>query len=299
MFETNLHPSNYFALLRKMKFHDELRKLCLDAVRGDERTFIPIRQWFHIMVRKPKTRYNQKCLLAETKYVHSWDQQTPLHKLLSKCPPLDVIELYRASAPEVVMMMDENGMLPLHVVCYNYHYFMIPYATHRWTLGLLDMLTKQHPETLCMKDRFGSSPLDIMKNRGWFQQTDNNEMMLLHHACMHVISLPLLKFIVDGSPDGFNIADNYGRTPSALLKTSGLAELEDECWRVMLHHICIQDECSNDILKLVLTAFPEAITMPDKFGLNPFHYACLNKSLFIEVLKDIILFCPEIIITNK
>jgi hypothetical protein len=45
----------------------------LDAVRGDESAFIPIRQWFLKIVKQPKTHYNQKCLIAETKYVHPWD----------------------------------------------------------------------------------------------------------------------------------------------------------------------------------------------------------------------------------
>jgi ankyrin repeat protein len=278
-----------------MKFHHNLRLLSIDAIRGNEETFIPIRQWFQKMIGKPKTRYNQKCITAETKYCHPWDRRTPLHILLSKCCPIDIIELYLIVAPEVALMMDNDCMLPLHVTCYNYHDLVIPYANH--SLELLDMLTKRHPETMLMNDRFGRSPAEIMRSDEWFQDTDNNGMTLLHHACQHNLSLPLLNFIVDGSSNCDKVADSYGRTPSILLKTSGLAEIKDECGKVMLHHVCNLHECNNDLLKLVLKAYLEALYMTDKYGLNPFHYACLNKYMSTTNLKCLIEFNPEIMIS--
>jgi hypothetical protein len=208
---------------------------------------------------------------------------------------MNIIELYLTVAPEVVLMMDNDCMLPLHVSCYNYHDLVNPYANHNWNLTLLDMLTTLHPETFLMNDRFGRSPLDIMTSDGWFRDTDNNGKTLLHHACQRNCSLPLLNVIVGGSSNCDKVADSYGRTPSILLKISGLAETKDECGKVMLHHVCNLNECNNGILKLVLKAFPEALAMKDKLGVNPFHYACFNKSMSTSNLKCLIEFNPEIL----
>jgi hypothetical protein len=297
---TDLHPltKKYFIMLKKQKFHNNLWHLCNDAFRHDEHTFIPIRKWLQNMVERPKTRYKQESLVAETTYFLPWSRETALHLLLTKCPPLDIIELYVTLAPGVLMMMDRQCMLPLHVACYNYHHFIIPHVCHHWTLGLFDKLTKHHPETFLMKDRTERTPSNIMKTFGWLLEKDNEGMTLLHHACLHVFSIPLLNFIVDGGPDCVNITDNYDRKPSTLLKISGLAEIKDDDGKLMLHHVCSLHECNKELLKLVFTAFPDAITHQDNFGLNSFHYACLNKSLSLDFLKNLIEFCPDIIIAD-
>jgi hypothetical protein len=61
------------------------------------------------------------------------------------------------------------------------------------------------------------------------------------------------------------------------------------------------DSFTEKSLQLMIDAYPEHITSVERRGRLPFHYACLNETLSLEVMMLFIKLFPESIInvSNK
>lgn len=122
-------------------------------------------------------------------------------------------------------------------------------------------------------------------------------MTPLHHACAGSNAPGFLNYVtalIDVSAESLTIQDNRGRTPLQLLTSTACNLLEKKLFP--LHHLAARSHklCPKS-LQLLVDSFPESITLPDKYGITPFQYACLNQASSIEVLMHFIHMSPDII----
>jgi ankyrin repeat protein len=115
---------------------------------------------------------------------------------------------------------------------------------------------------------------------------DSDGMVPLHHACASN-AINVFDYVVAlldaGVEDSLKIQDNQGRTATQLVTQA--ASITDDNGRLPLHHLASR---SNNLtvkaLNLLVDAYPDSITLPDKFGMLPCHHACLNKASSLELL---------------
>jgi hypothetical protein len=100
-------------------------------------------------------------------------------------------------------------------------------------------------------------------------------MVSLHHACAGnaLNSLEHVMALFDASINGcLTIHDHQGRTPFQLLPHKASIMNENE---MHLSHCLVSrsKRLSMKSLHLLIDAYPESITLADKYGMIPFHYA--------------------------
>ncbi len=126
---------------------------------------------------------------------------------------------------------------------------------------------------------------------------DENGMTPLHHACAGSNAPGFLNYVmalVDASAESLTIQDNRGGTPLQLLTSAACNLVEKKLFP--LHRLAARSHklCKKS-LQLLADYFPESITLPDKYGIIPFQYACLNQASSVGVLMHFILMSPDII----
>ena len=127
-----------------------------------------------------------------------------------------------------------------------------------------------------------------------FTTKDNCGMVPLHYACTGSSSNFLENAIVlqDAHKDSLQIEDNRGRTPLKLL--SNTAKMPDEKGKLPLHHaVAWSGALREQSLLILVNAYPDSIRTADKYGMLPFHHACLNQALSVEVLMILLSWYPE------
>jgi len=145
---------------------------------------------------------------------------------------------------------------------------------------------------ICLRFILQAFPEGCMKQ-------DKNGMIPLHHACanrspnFHQYITALLdvhsgEFVEpDFFDKQFSVQDNQGRTPFQLLPANDLLLLHD----LAANSTYLQEKP----VRLLVNMFPKAITTPNKFGMLPFHCACLNPETSIEILMLFLSFSPEVL----
>jgi hypothetical protein len=117
-------------------------------------------------------------------------------------------------------------------------------------------------------------------------------MVPLHHACASSATkhLEAALNLLDADGDSLHIKDKKGRTQ--ILQHT--ASSQDESKMFPLHFLATSfDSLSEKPLLLLLNAYPESIRTPDRYGMLPFHHACLNQALSLEVLMLLVSLYPE------
>ncbi len=98
--------------------------------------------------------------------------------------------------------------------------------------------------------------------------------------------------LLDENKDSLQIEDNLGRTPLKLL--SNTASIPDEKGMLPLHHLAASSHTFTEkSLLLLVNAYPGSIGTADMYDMLPFHHACLNNTLTLEVLMILLRFYPE------
>lgn len=197
----------------------ELYDLCVDILGCDnkEEAFDLIRQWLNA------NKDNNNRLKAAITY-QGVRKLTPLHLILCKCPPLDIIQIFIKYAPEVLKMEDTiNGSLPIHYACNK----------KGASLEVIQALLTASPDTIKVEDEdgqlplhhaiYGGASLDVLNlmiesypkgiDEKYAKKKDYNGMLPLHHACKNGYSNHLIHFLIKEYPNSSNIKDNHGRTP--------------------------------------------------------------------------------------
>ncbi len=241
----------------------------------------------------------------------------PLHAACSSNASLDIIKIVFEAYPKAVEVKVETGHLPLHLLCKG------TTGSTDNLLKSLDLLLVAHLDSIDVKDISGRTVSDYLKPHvipeflthctiisGFSTHLvklllhaepescriqDSTGMVPLHHACAsnapHFFDYVVALLDV-GIEDSLKIQDNQGRTATQL--ATQVASITDENGRLPLHRLASR---SNNLtvkaLNLLVDAYPESITLPDKFGMLPFHHACLNEASSLEVLMFFINSFPE------
>jgi ankyrin repeat protein len=262
-----------------------LYNLCRNAAMDSESSLSKIQRWLDC------NRDNKELLHAAANYQNK-NKMMALHVVVWKRPPLLMVKRLINIAPNSVQERDVGGRLPLHHAC-------------MWgaSLDILDLLVTTFPQSIHVKDNTGRTPSQLLQLFKVVEHMDDDDMLLLHHACCcssfssigePTLNVALLQLLVDAFPDSITLKDNCGRTPSQILKESGTVKKKDENRMLPLHQQAHHNICLTlNLLKLLHDAYPEGIAQTDRHGMLPFHHACLNRSISIEVLNLFIELYPE------
>lgn len=85
----------------------------------------------------------------------------------------------------------------------------------------------------------------------------------------------------------FSVLDDKGRTLFQVLPANDLLQY----MRVVANSLHL----SERVVCLLVDMFPKSITSSNKYCMPPFHCACLNIDLSIDILMLFIIFPPEVI----
>lgn len=243
----------------------------------------------------------------------------PLHyALYGPCHSPTAQMLFEAY-PEAARWQDAMGNLPLHLAC-----------LHKSSLDIMDSLIKTYPESVHVKNMDGYTPSDCLKNcfddeEGFFKNSLLTETVV-HYASTHLVRLVLQAFpdhctvqdefgmvplhyaihyftfdivpvLIEAAPESCHIANENGETPVHLFQKE--AAQADERGMLMLHRIAaFSNELTATSLNFFVEACPKSVSFPDKYGMFPFHHACLNKASSVEVLFLFLQLYPDIIVNN-
>jgi ankyrin repeat protein len=250
----------------------------------------------------------------------------PLHYACLHGASSNMIRVLLEMFPNALRVRNDNNELPLHYACYNN-------LRQDDTLDLLNLVISAYPEAIDEKSENFGFPSDYLtyEHRELIMHCDDRNHLGLHKTITNKFSPHLLKLLVNSFPqlclkrddhgmtplhyacssnsptffsyvmvfleanaDWFkmNIQDDMGRTPMNLLSLK--ASCEDENKMLPLHHLMASSvSVSEKGLRLLICAYPESIFKTDKYGMVPFHYACQNQALSLEVLMLLIQLFPE------
>jgi ankyrin repeat protein len=236
---------------------------------------------------------------------------------------IETIQMIYDANPKAVEIQDNEGWLPLHHACGSDFYIMDPVKY----LKYMDLLLSSYPDSMNVKTYKNEFPHDTLKTKTNIDlklacrllnqavqlslsphlvrlllqafpkiilKRDKEGMVPLHHAC--TINNPdyfeNVIILLEFNANSITIADDKGRTPLQIL--SRRLTVADGVGMLSLHHIASRSVVlSVKTCKILVDIFPKCITTPDKNGLLPFHHACLNAAIMIDVVLYFLLLFPE------
>lgn len=329
----------------------ELYHLCLfvkDTAEDDGESLGNLRNWLATKSSssssssssnssRGKSSTNANFIRAAATY-QGYDNMTPLHLVLGRGVPIDVVQMLVQQAPETLRMKNSNGKIPLHLAC-----------RFGASLEILDLLLTNYPQGLEVRDNNDKRPScflsindyhsnSITKNKknpfllhrvisGGFSiplvqlllqalpesctVSDENGMIPLHHACYCANkkkvteSMEIISLLLEANPGSYQIKDNMGRTPSALLSLEQTTTMTNG--RYLLHrqaankHLSSTNTNSNSgihLLRFLVHTYPDSIQQPDHHGMLPFHHACLNPTNSLDVLMLLLTLYPDCVASS-
>lgn len=241
----------------------------------------------------------------------------PIHCACYRGSSLDVLALLIHAFPHSITVKDNFGWLPLHWACYR-----------GASLDVLNVLIDAYPDSLDIEVN-NKRPSVYLKDSAKHHD-DSEGKFLLHNAIASAFSVHLVKLLLESFPESsmikdedgktplhhacasenvnsmdvvmvlananteeiYKATDNHGRTPSNLLQP--VASLRDPTGRVPLHRqAAFSKFFTVRSLILLFSAYPESIAEPDNLKMLPFHHACLNSALPLDVLMHFLKLYPE------
>ena len=221
----------------KKKGNRELYDLCWNARGDNEDSLTTLRQWLN------RNKNNDIFFKEAASYKgeHRW---TPLHWIVFKRLPIDLVEILIQLAPETLRIKNDLGKLPFHLAC------------HGGSLDLIRIMMNANPGSIQAKDQSGNLPL--------------------HLSCHSGASLEVLNLLIEAYPESVHEKNRNMDLPSQYLKrwahrTGGNRHLS-------FLHDAVVGKFSIHLIQLLLVAFPESGMVQDKNGMTPLHHACTNNS---------------------
>jgi ankyrin repeat protein len=261
----------------------------------------------------------------EAARVQDEDGRLPLHCVCESASFPELIKMLVEAYPGGPRVRNISGRSPLHLACGAC-------TGDKESLQILHLLLEACPESINMTDEENNRPSDCLKIN-WIGYYGTKNDLILHDTIIGKFSQCLVKLILDAFPekcmeqdnrgmiplhyasvsraphffkyvvalleagssaDGLIVQDKKGRTPWQILKRRACKR--DKNKMLPLHRIVASsDRLNAKSLKLFLDAYPAGVTTADKYGLLPFHYACLNPTSSVEVLWTFLNLCPEVI----
>ena len=331
--------------------------LCLnyDPKNGGD-SWNAIRQWLN------SNKDDSARIKAAANYQDDFLKMTPVHLMVQKRPPLDVVQMIVKHAPESLRLTDRNaGAVALHLACFNraslevvkalaeaypasllaagtrgclpLHTACAPTSDRR-NLEVISFVADAYPEAIEIRNKSGKRPSDLLKQPiqpyikteassemdkyfslfslrdavicghsvyllqllieafpGSVTAQDADGMTAAHHACKSENVESVIFFAESSScmKSWATITDSQGRTAQQAFQDS--IAVKDDMGRLLIHR-----QAANGItaasLNFLATSYPEGITHPDRFGMLPFHYACLTQKTTVDALMLFIQLYP-------
>ena len=189
---------------------EELYWLCSAAEEHEAESWIPVREWFE------SKRKNEKLLVAAI--TNQEDGETPLHVILRKHPPLDIVREMIEISPNILRVKNSNEMIPLHIAC-----------KHSASVEVVDKLIQVAPNTVNYIDRFSWLPIHfacanpessvdvvmrLLRDANETVRSKNDKDQLpIHLACASCASLEFITRLLKDDPDTVHEVDYLNRTP--------------------------------------------------------------------------------------
>ncbi len=242
---------NFFPPSKAMKNINELYHLCLhvkDAKEDAGESLKNLRNWLALKQSTSSSESSTKLIRAAATY-RGYDNMTPLHLVLGRAVPIDVVEMLIQLAPETLRMKNSNGKLPLHLACL--------FGT---SLEILDLLITNYPQGLEARDNNDRKPSCFLSMNDYYSSTDSTsknqqkmKQFLLHKATSGGFSVYLVKLLLQAFPESCIKQDKYGMIP--------------------LHYACSfvktnSTKDSMDTISLLLEANPDSYSVKDCMGRN-------------------------------
>jgi len=278
----------------------DLYDLCMFSNLDDDnnyRPFIIFQEAFHKIRQWLKEHKDDTTRLKEAMTYQDDHRNTPLHIILIRLPPLDIVQTFIQHVPEVLRMQNGGERLPIHMAC-----------LHKASLEVVQALYNAYPESVQAESEDGllidgaydyGALLDVLNFIAeaypeaidqtypftLISRKDDNGMLPLHHACNHRYSDHLIRFLIHKYPKGVAVPDNDANVPAFYIDEKGMS---------LLHKIATYGKgLSPVILTIFFNANPEVIRLQDKTGLLPLHHAFLNKASSVDSLMSLIKLYPE------
>jgi ankyrin repeat protein len=209
---------------------------------------------------------------------------------------IDLLDSLIKAYPESRYVRDKLGRLPSSIFAWSmyscFEHFDGEEEDCDMYLCVIHDAINSGVSKICLSFILQAFPEGCMKQ-------DKNRMIPLHHACasrepnFHQYITALLdvhsgEFVEPDFYDKqFSVQDDQGRTPFQLLPANDL---------LLLHDLLANSTyLSEKSVRLLVNMFPKSIATPNKYGMLPFHCACLNPVASIEILMLFISFSPEVL----
>ena len=193
---------------------EQLFWLCADAEDEDIESWNSVRNWLE------NNQNNSKLIAAAVN--NQEEGETPLHVILRKCPPVDIVREMIEIAPNLLRLPDSNGLLPLHIAC-----------QHSASVEVVDKLINGAPITVRIGDNCSWLPIhfacanpdvsiDIV-NRLLRDANDtvrfknNNAQLPIHLGCVSGASFEVINRLLKDAPDTVRAEDYLTRMPILLV----------------------------------------------------------------------------------
>ena len=211
----------------------------------DETKWEDIRQWMNSNKNNKKFFQDN----ATSTYPYQGDAHwTALHIMLTKQPPIDVIETYIKHSPETVKYASHDSMLPIHVA-----------AAYLASPEVIQILVDAWPESLQEEEAFLRLPLCLACEAIAEDEEHRRERKL------SLKMLQVLDTLIRAYPEAADVDDEAPR----LYLSKKSFHLHDAC----------RGDFSVHLVDFLLAFAPECCTLKDSVGRIPLHYACANKSV--------------------
>ena len=182
--------------------------------------------------------------------------------------------------PNAAGATDEEEWSPLHWACWNKNV----------TLGIIQLLVEAAPDSVSSVTSDGRTPLYNLCDK---RKVDEDN------------ALKILKFLIEKCPEIVRHADDDGNLPIHIAVCTRSPEFcrllidaapdsvlstSNDGW-MPLHVLCnnreVNEKHARQLLKLIITKYPEAARCADTSGELPIHYATAKRSLeFCQELID-------------
>jgi ankyrin repeat protein len=239
--------------------------------------------------------------------------KTPVHAAAARGQSIEVLRYLLRQRPNATAELDAWGKTPLACACAD------PTVAVETMEFLIDGSAISTP------DRAGMFPLHIAAANNASQtieilqilleewpaaitETDRNGRLPIHAACTNPrISVAVLEFIGKAYPQGYKTFDKYGNLPLHLaiarkLPNEVLDYLMEVCPgavrtreasnKMYPLHLAVKYGVSDlDIIRKIMTIWPEAISSPDKNSNTVFHHACECRQIDVPLCELLLVHC--------
>lgn len=270
-------------------------------------------QLFRLVIKKEWDGVSDRCtshpLEANTwivtKGFHGNLRFLPLHKACVLQPPVQTIQSLLHSNPDGAKSTDQDGWLPLHCASF--------YGAGE---EIVEALLLANPNGAHTKDDEGRMPLHyaslkaaeegvtaalLRSNPKAAVSKDDEGRLPIHHACSKGASHGAIEALLKVSPKGSQSKDDQGRLPlhhacrkgagervvRALLKVYPRgAQVKDDQEKLAIHYACQSGSCSEGVISLLMTTYPESVNSKNGFGYTPISEAkAMNNNTIVKQIE--------------